>query len=44
MEWPTQSPDLNPIENLRTFLNRKLGGIEQQLGSIKELWEKIYEM
>ena len=38
MEWPPQSPDLNPIEHLWGVLKRKLAGYENLPTSIKELW------
>ncbi len=46
LEWPSQSPDLNPIENLRRELKvrvakrqpRNLNGLER---ICKEEWEKI---
>jgi hypothetical protein len=41
MEWPAQSPDLNPIEHLWSHLKRKLGEYEEALGGILELWERV---
>ena len=41
MEWPPQSPDLNPIEHLWGVLKRKLAGYENPPTSIKELWERV---
>ena len=46
LPWPSQSPDLNPIENLWSYLERKMSGrrpnnkfdLEQIL---KAEWEKI---
>lgn len=41
MEWPAQSPDLNPIENLWAYLKRRLAGYAEAPKSINELWERI---
>jgi hypothetical protein len=41
MEWPAQSPDLNPIEHLWSHLKRKLGEYEEAPGGILELWERV---
>jgi hypothetical protein len=39
LEWPSQSPDLAPIENLFNTLKQKVA--EMQPKNIKELKEKI---
>ena len=41
MEWPTQSPDLNPIEHLWSHLKRKLGEYEEAPKGILEVWERV---
>ena len=46
MEWPDQSPDLNPIENLwhildRILANRKCSSIEQLFLVLKDAWENL---
>ena len=41
MEWPAQSPDLNPIEHLWQHLKRKLGEYSIPPNGILELWERI---
>lgn len=46
MEWPSQSPDLNPIENLWAILDRrakerKPKNKEQLLSCLKESWQDI---
>lgn len=38
-DWPPQSPDLNPIENLWDFMERKLKG--KHITSVKLLWEEL---
>ena len=41
MDWPAQSPDLNPIEHLWVFLKRKLLEHEHLFNGIHKLWERI---
>jgi hypothetical protein len=41
MQWPAQSPDLNPLEHLWSHLKRKLEGYEKPPSGILELWERI---
>jgi len=39
--WPAQSPDLNPIEHMWTYLKRQLGKYPTRPKSCKELWQRI---
>ena len=41
LEWPAQSPDLNPIENLWSNLKRRLNQYETPSKGMLELWERI---
>lgn len=41
MQWPAQSPDLNPIEYLWSQLRRRLAEHEEPLAGMRECWEKI---
>lgn len=41
MEWPAQSPDLNPIENFWTHVSRELKKKTGMLMSKEELWEEL---
>ena len=43
LDWPAQSPDLNPIEHLWYHLKRRLGTYQEPLKSIMELWERVEE-
>lgn len=41
LEWPSRSPDLNPIENLWSHVKRKLGEYEHPAKGMLELWERV---
>jgi transposase len=41
LDWPAQSPDLNPIEHLWELLKRKLNGYEKASHSMHELWLRV---
>ena len=39
--WPSQSPDLNPIEHLWCYLKQHLATYERMQTSVHELWERV---
>ena len=41
LEWPSQSPDMNPIEHLWHYLDRKLRESNRRFSSKDELWEAL---
>ena len=41
LQWPTQSPDLNPIEHLWHHLKRRLWSYQTEPKGILELWERV---
>ena len=41
LQWPAQSPDLNPIEHCWQHLKKKLGEYEHPPSGILELWERV---
>jgi hypothetical protein len=41
LEWPAQSPDLNPIEHLWETLKRRLSNYEVEPAGIHELWDRV---
>jgi transposase len=43
MEWPAQSPDLNPIENLWEIIDKKIRKRTVKASNCNELWEIIKE-
>ena len=40
LEWPSQSPDLNPIEHLWTVIKNSVRASEP-LTSVEHLWERL---
>jgi hypothetical protein len=43
LDWPAQSPDLNPIEHLWHILKMHLQQYENPPKGIQELWERVQE-
>ena len=44
IEWPPQSPDLNPIENVWSILKQKLYDIKDIINSLEDLKKYIKVM
>ena len=43
LEWPAQSPDLNPIEHLWEHLKRQLQKYDTSPKGVHELWDRLVE-
>ena len=41
LEWPAQSPDLNPIEHLWAHIKRRLNQYEEPPKGMLEVWERV---
>ena len=44
MEWPPNSPDLNPIENLWAIIKRRVYSNGRQFTKLNELWNAIKDV
>lgn len=41
IQWPAQSPDLNPIENLWAIVKKRLGNYRTAPSNMDELWSRV---
>jgi hypothetical protein len=41
LEWPSNSPDMSPIENVWSYLKQKLEDFPTRPRNLDELWERI---
>jgi len=43
LDWPSRSPELNPIENLWSEIERRLDDYKEASKTIDELWDRIQD-
>lgn len=43
IDWPAQSPDLNPIENLWAITKQRLGKYRRAPENMTELWDRVQQ-
>lgn len=44
LDWPAHSHDLNPIENLWSYIGWRLGLYKTLPGTLEELWQRVQDI